>query len=214
MSASPGEAMNRAYRYLLPIAFLAAIPLPAAAQEFSEAYTFLKAVRDRDGAKVQEIVSDPSSGTINVRDSGTGEGALHIVVRQRNIEYLAFLLGRGARADLQANDGTTPLGLAAQLGWVDGATQLILRGARVDLPNNRGETPLILAVQARQLSPQERLAMIELLVGRGADPKRQDSFAGYSALDYARQDRRDRDIVTALETKRGGTSGGAVGPNP
>jgi len=206
--------MNRATRWLLPIAIAAGLAVPAAAQEFSDSYTFLKAVRDRDGAKVQELASNPRSGAINARDPGSGEGALHIVVRQRNIDYLAFLLGRGARADIQASDGTTPLGLAAQIGWLEGATQLIARGARVDLANNRGETPLILAVQARQLPAADRLAIINLLVARGADPNRQDSFAGYSALDYARQDRREAAVVRALEAGRGGGDKPRIGPNP
>jgi len=206
--------MNRVSRYLLPIAVAAALAVPVSAQNFSESFTFLKAVRERDGAKVQEIVGNPSSGAINARDPATGEGALHIVVRQRNLQYLAFLLGRGARPDLQAEDGTTPLALAAQLGWLEGAGQLVARGARIDLPNNRGETPLILAVQARQLPSEDRLAMIRLLISRGADPNRQDSFAGYSALDYARQDRRDTDVVAALEAKRGAAQSELVGPNP
>jgi len=206
--------MNRATRWLLPIAIAGTMAVPVAAQEFSQGYSFLKAVRDRDGAKVQEYANNPRSGAINARESGTGEGALHIVVRQRNLDYLAFLLGRGARADIQTADGTTPLGLAAQIGWLEGATQLIARGARVDLANNRGETPLILAVQARQLPAADRIAIIRLLVGRGADPARQDSFAGYSALDYARQDRREAAVVEALEAGRAGGDKPQVGPNP
>jgi len=205
--------MSRFSRFLLPAALAAALAVPAAAQEFSESFTFLKAVRDREGAKVQEIASNPSSTAINARDPQTGEGALHILVRQRNLPFLAYLLGRGARPDLQMRDGSTPLGLAAQIGWLEGATQLLARGARVDLPNNRGETPLILAVQARQLPPGDRLAMIQLLVGQGADPNRQDSFAGYSALEYAKQDQRAPEIIAALEAKAEGNRA-LVGPNP
>jgi len=206
--------MTRARHLLLPLALAALIPAPLAAQNYSESYTFLQAVRERDGAKVQAFVSNPSSNAINARDSSTGEGALHFLVQERNLEWLALLLGKGARPDLQANDGTTALALAAQLGWLDGATQLLARGARVDLPNSRGETPLILAVQARQLPPADRLAMIRLLLSQGADPRRQDNFAGYSALDYARQDSRNPDVLRALEEKPAGARGAAVGPNP
>ena len=90
--------------------------------------------------------------------------------------WLAFLLARGARADIQTNDGTTPLGRAAQIGWLEGATQLLARGAQVDLANVRGETPLILAVQARHLSAQDRLAMIRLLIGQRRRPGQAGQF--------------------------------------
>lgn len=206
--------MSRFSRFLLPAALAAALAVPAAAQDFSESFTFLKAVRERDGGKVQEITANPSSTAINARDAKTGEGALHILVKQRNLPFLAYLLGRGARPDLQMRDGTTALGLAAQIGWVEGATQLLARGARVDLANGRGETPLILAVQARQLPVSERMDMIRLLIGQGADPKRQDSFAGYSALDYARQDQRAPEVVEALEKTATPATGVVVGPTP
>lgn len=204
--------MSRFRRFLLPAAVALAIATPLAAQSYSESYLFLKAVREGDGAKVQQIVSNPASGAINARDQGSGEGALHILVGRRNLQWLAFLLGNGARADLQTNDGTTPLGLAAQVGWLEGATQLLARGARVDLANQRGETPLILAVQSSHLPLPDRIAMVELLLGQGADPNRQDSFAGYSALDYARQDRRSPEIVRILEARTTRTGNNAFGP--
>jgi ankyrin repeat protein len=122
------------------------------------------------------------------------------------------LLSRGARTDVQNVTGNSPLALAAQLGWLEGATQLLARGARVDQANSRGETPLILTVQARQLSTADRLAMIELLIGQGADPRRQDSFAGYSALDYARQESRSPEILRALEAKPAKAAATQVGP--
>lgn len=206
--------MARLPRYLLPVALALAVAAPLAAQGYSDSYTFLKAVREGDAAKVMTIVNNPASTAINARDGDNGEGALHILVGQRNLEWVAFMLSRGARPDLQTNDGTTPLALAAQIGWVEGATQLLARRARVDLANNRGETPLILAVQARQLTSVERLEMVRLLLGQGADPNKQDSFAGYSALDYARQDRRAPDIVRALEERATRPQAGAIGPNP
>lgn len=206
--------MTRARNFLLPLALAISVASPLAAQEYSDSITFLEAVRTRDGTKVQAMIGNPSSNAINARDSRTGEGALHILVQERNLDWLAFLLGNGARPDLQANDGTTALGLAAQIGWVDGATQLLARGGRVDLANSRGETPLILAVQARQLPAADRMAMIRLLLSQGADPRRQDSFAGYSALDYARQDSRSPEILRLLEEKPATARGAAIGPNP
>ena len=186
--------MNRIHRILLAGALAAAVAVPVAAQQqFSDSTTMLKAVRERDGATAEQLLADPASNVANARDSATGEGTLHIVVRRRDSQWLSYLLGRGARADMQSNDGSAQLHLAASIGWVEGVQQLLARRASVDITNNRGETPLILAVQGRQTE------VIPLLIQRGANPNHTDSVAGYSALDYARQDRRDPTIARMLE---------------
>ena len=172
---------------------LALLAMPAVAQNYSESHNFLKGVRERDASTVNAIVARPNNAVINTRDMGSGEGALHILVRGRDLLWLSFLLGRGARADLQSNDGTTPLILAAQLGWRDGAERLLARGANPNLGNSRGETPLIFAVQRRDLM------MVRLLLSARADPNQTDNVAGYSAIDYARQDRRAAVILRELE---------------
>lgn len=187
------RSTKRSVAAALALALLAG---PVLAQGASEGATFLKGVRDRDATTVQAMVSSPSSTVINTRATGSGEGALHILVRGRDLTWLSFMLARGARPDLQANDGTTPLILAAQLGWYEGAEQLLARRANVNLSNSRGETPLIFAVQRRDL------AMVRLLLSRRADPRLTDSVAGYSAIDYARQDSRSAAILRLLEATR------------
>jgi ankyrin repeat protein len=168
--------------------------VPAGAQmNFSNSYTFIKAVKDRDGDKVTSLLSTPSNFVINTKESGSGNGALHFVTRDRDFTWLSFLLGKGAKADLQNDQGDTPLILASQIGWVEGADMLLRRGAGVDLANSQGETPLILAVRNRDLP------MVRLLLAKGANPKHTDSVAGYSALDYARQDARAATILKLLE---------------
>lgn len=180
----------------LAASMVLALAVPASGQQpFSDSFTFLKAVRERDGDKVTNLVAEPGSVVINTRDRGSGEGALHIVVRGRDINWLAFLLGKGARPDLQTNRGETPLTLAAQIGWVEGAEQLLSKRASVDLANGRGETPLILATQRRDV------AMVRLLLNRRADPRRTDNVAGMSALDYAKQDPRAGAVLKLLEAK-------------
>jgi ankyrin repeat protein len=176
-------------------AVLALVAVPALGQ-YSEGFSFLKAVRERDSAKVTQIVSNSSSTAINARSPDGGEGALHILTRGRDIGWLGYLLARGARPDLQDNQGNTALLVAAQIGWTEGADALLSRRANVNLPNNRGETPLIVAVQRRDL------AMVRLLMSRGADPNRTDSVAGYSALDYARRDTRAGPILRLLQATR------------
>jgi hypothetical protein len=185
--------VGRGFGRAIAASVLLMVAMPLVAQGYSDAYNFMKAVKERDGAKVQGLISAPGSIAINTRDRGSGEGALHLLVRERDLIWLNFLLSRGARPDLQNGQGETPLSLAAQLGWTDGAELLIARRASVDLPNSRGETPLILAVHKRDM------AMVRLLLTYGANPKRTDSAAGYSALDYAKQDSRAAPIVRMLE---------------
>lgn len=165
---------------------------PGQSQRFSDSYTFIQGVKERDGGKVEALVSVPGSTVINSKD-GNGDGALHIVTRGRDRVWLGFLLGKGAKPDLPNRDGSSALILASQLGWMEGAELLLRFKANVDLANNRGETPLIFAVHNRDV------AMTRLLLGRGANPKRTDSVAGYSALDYARQDKRAAAVLKLLE---------------
>ncbi len=188
---------------------LATVPTAAAAQgmSYSDSYTFLKAVKERDGAKVTALVGEAGSVVINTRDRTNGEGGLHYTVRARDLIWLAFLLGKGARPDLQSNRGDTPLTLAAQIGWLEGAEQLLARRASVDLANGRGETPLILATQRRDVP------MVRLLLARRADPKRTDNVAGMSALDYAKQDPRAGAVLKLLEAKLAPAKP-AAGPTP
>ncbi|QAY79838.1 ankyrin repeat domain-containing protein [Sphingosinicella sp. BN140058] len=167
--------------------------MPVTAQSYSDGYTFLKAVKDRDVEKLNGVISQPGSVVINSKERGSGDGAVHIVSRGRDLAWLNYLLQKGARADLQNAEGNTALAIAAQLGWVDGAQLLLARRASVDLANSRGETPLILAVQRRDIQ------MVRLLLAGGANPKKTDSVTGYSALDYAKQDARAAPVLKLLE---------------
>jgi ankyrin repeat protein len=151
-------------------------------------------VRKRDGAAAEASLAGSGSRLVNTKDITTGESALHIVTRGRDLLWLRFLLAKGARPDLPTKDGDTALILATQLGWIDGATELLSRGAKVDASNGRGETPLILAVHKRDVS------LIRLFVANGANPRRTDRVAGYSALDYAKRDDRSGALVRLLET--------------
>ena len=161
--------------------------------QFQEGYTFLKAVRDRDGVKVDELLQRPGSTVINSRDIKSGETAIHIVVERRDVTWLRFLLQKGGNPNIETKDGLTPLMLATNLRFVDGADVLLKRDARVDKPNRSGETPLIRAVQLGDL------AMVRLLLKNGADPDRVDSLAGQSARDYASNNARLGTILSAIE---------------
>ena len=179
----------------LAAGLLIAIAVPALAQvNFSDGYTFLKAVRERDGATAERILSNPSSNAINIRDQRTGEGALHILARERELGWLGYMLNRGARPDLQDNEGTTAMMLAAQIGWRDGVERLLIARADPNVANRRGETPLIFAVQRADVP------LVHLLVANGANPNQTDFVTGSSALDYARQDPRRQAVLRELES--------------
>jgi uncharacterized protein len=182
---------------------LALAPALASAQ-FSDSYNFLKAVRDRDGAKATEIVSKPGSTIVDTRDNGTGEAAIHIVTKRRDLTWLSFMLGKGAKTDTKDRQGNTALLLAAQIGFVEGAQLLLKLRAGVDIANSSGETPLIRAVQNRDAG------MVRMLIAAGANPTKTDRLAGLSARDYAMRDSRAAAILKILDETK--TAKPAAGP--
>jgi uncharacterized protein len=191
-------------RALLPI-LLAALATPAAAQ-FSDSYNFLKAVRDRNGAEAQKLLGKGSPTLIDTQDGNTGERGIHIVVRERDMSWLGFLIQKGARIDVKDNQGNTPLIVAARIGNVDAARLLIARGANLNAANSLGETPLIMAVQRRDP------AMTRLLLTQGADPSRRDTTSGMSARDYAVRDGRSEAILRLMDEIKPLAKKGIAGP--
>jgi uncharacterized protein len=181
----------------LSIALAAAAMLvaqPAMAQ-FSDSYNFLKAVKDRDGAEAEKFLNEPGTVIINTKDDSSGETALHIVTARRDATWLGFLLQKGANPNLADRKGNSPLMVATQLGFAEGAATLIRYKAAVDGTNRSGETALIRAVQLR--NPE----MVRLLLKSGANPDKRDSVAGLSAREYAAQDGRSSAILGIIERK-------------
>ncbi|KQM96419.1 MULTISPECIES: ankyrin repeat domain-containing protein [unclassified Sphingomonas] len=186
----------------------AALLLPAAAQgqQTSPGYSFLKAVRDEDGNKVNDILGQPGQTIINTKDRSTGEGALHIVAKSGNLTYLRFLLAKGANPNLQDNRGNTAAIYAVESGSVEAVDALAARKANLNLGNSSGETPLIRAVQLR--NPD----MVRTLVAAGANPDQADVIAGLSARDYARRDTRTPALLRLLEAAPAKPKAAVAGP--
>lgn len=198
--------MNRIARYFLWLApALMLVATPAVAQ-FSDGYNFLKAVRDRDVNKAKTLIDKPGSTIINARDGDSGDTALMITLKRRDIPWAAFLLQNGADPNLRANDGNTPLILSAMTGFPEGVRLMLAGKARVDDSNNHGETALIKAVQRKDASS------VRMLLDAGADPDRTDNLAGMSARDYAARDLRSGPVAQMLAEapKKGGNQ--MVGP--
>lgn len=183
-------------RALLFGALAAALVAQPVLAQFSDSYNFLKAVDERDGAEAEKFLNEPGTVIVNTKRDGTGETALHIVVGRKDETWLSYLLQKGANPNLSDRKGVTPLMLATQLGFVEGAARLIKAKANVDGANRSGETPLIRAVQLR--NPE----LVRLLLKSGANPDKRDAVAGLSARDYAAQDGRNSAILGIIE--RGG----------
>lgn len=189
--------------FLLAAALIAA---PAGAQQQSESYKFLQAVKDGKGNDVIAIVDRPGSSVINARDVTSGEGALHIVVKRGDEAYLRYLLQKGADPNLRDRSGATPLLLAVAGGHAGLVPVLVAGRANVNLGNEAGETPLIRAVQRRDV------AMARALLQAGANPDQTDNLAGMSARDYARRDARNPALAKLLEDAPKRTGRSVAGP--
>jgi uncharacterized protein len=185
-------------RLIFPALLVALMVPTSASAQFSDSYNFLKAIRDRskEGNKAITMMQKPGTVIIDTKDITTGETALHIVTKERDLTWINYLLGLGARPDIRDGRGNTPLMIATQIRFVEGAQALIKRRAQVDLANSGGETPLMRAVQQRDL------ALVRLLLNAGANPDRVDSMAGLSARDYAKRDTRGQAILKIIEEPR------------
>lgn len=151
---------------------------PLGAQNYSEGYKFLEAVKERDGNTATDMLREPGSTVINARDLTSGETGLHVTTKQMNGTWVRWLLQEGANPNIADKNGTTPLMLATQIGYVEGVEALIEGGAKVDVTNKTGETPLISSVHSGNLE------LVEILLKAGADPDRTDN-SGRSARVYA-----------------------------
>lgn len=183
---------GRFARFIAPALVGAMLVSQPAHAQYSEGYQFLKAVRDKDGTKVVDLLKRPGSTLVDARDITTGESGLHIVIERRDLTWLSFLLGKGANPNIRDNKGTTPLVLASQIGFVEGAQALIAKGAKVDVPDETGETPLMSAVHKHDVP------MMRVLLLAGADPDRPDS-SGRSARDYARLAGADSPLLQEID---------------
>ncbi|WP_313536662.1 ankyrin repeat domain-containing protein [Sphingomonas sp.] len=193
-------------------AALLLLPLPALAQGMGqprESIQFLDAIRKQDGNKVNEFLRDKAASMINVKDPyGTGEAALHIVVKRQDPTYLTVLINQpGINVNIQDRDGNTALIFAAGLGWAPGIDALLAKKANINLANNGGVTPLIRAVLAHDAEVAKKL------LDAGADPDRSDFGGGLSAREYAQRESRYPSIAKLLaDAPKVGRAAAAAGP--
>jgi ankyrin repeat protein len=188
-------------RLMLVAAAMGLSSTPGLAQQASgfDRMKFVDAVRKEDGGTLRELLDKHGKPILNAVD-GKGDTPLTVSIRKRH-DWVYFFLAEGADPNLPGPDGDTPLIVAARAGFTGAAEQLLKRKAAVDAENKRGETALIVAVQARQVP------IVKLLLEHGANPDETDNFQGRSARDYAKQNTRDRELLTLIESvKRKSTS--------
>jgi len=181
--------------FMLVGAIAISASLPATSQVLnSTSYDFIKAIRDRDGAKAMEAMGK-SPGVVNTRDA-KGDTPLNVALAAKDEEFAAFLINNGADVNLGGRANDTPLITASRTGFEEAIKWLLDRGAKVDATNRMGETALIVAVQQRQ--PR----IVRILLDAGANPDKSDTAAGLSAREYAKRDSRSPQILQMIESKK------------
>ena len=166
--------------------------VPATAQ-FSDAYKFLKAVKDKDGAAATKALDTQGPTIVDARDLSTGETGLHVTVRRGDLGWTGFLLAHGANPNARDRDGETPLLIATVVGFDEGVRVLTqIGGVQIDAANQLGETPLLKAVQAR--NP----VSARYLLDAGANPDATDN-SGHTPRSVALSDPRGGPVARLLK---------------
>ena len=95
---------------------LVAAPAPILAQGLglnaSDGEAFIKAIKEDDANKAVQLASQPGTRVVNYRNYD-GETPLNLVTRKRALDWVAFLLNRGADPNMADGKGDTPLTIAA-----------------------------------------------------------------------------------------------------
>ena len=195
-------------RFPLLVASMLLIATPALAQlNGSDQHKFLDAIKNQKGQDVTDMLAKPGNSLVNTQDPSSGETALDIVVRRGDATYTRFLLQHGADPNIRNRQGDTATMIAVTENE-EPCLQILLAGkANANIANDRGETPLIRAVQLRNI------AMVQDLLGAGADPDQTDHIAGLSARDYAKRDTRSTVIAKMLADAPRVRKAPSVGPS-
>lgn len=159
----------------------------------SEGEAFLEAIEKGDNNKAIPMIEQPGSRVANYKGY-KGETALHIATRKRQLDWVGYLLKKGADPNILDSKGDTALIIASRVGFDEAVDWMIRLGAKVDTANRQGETALGAAIRANQ--PR----VVERLLKAGANPDKPDYSAGLSPRDYAKRDTRNPGLLKLIET--------------
>lgn len=149
---------------------------------------FLLAVQELDGEAVERWLKKGAEATAT---DATGSTATVLAVREgADVDFLRFLLGRGAALDTPDGAGRTPLSWACARSEATVIRFLLGAGANATTVDTLGRTPLHQAVFGG------RGEAVPELLGSGAQIDAQDSM-GSTPLMYA-CGKNDRAMVRAL----------------
>lgn len=101
---------------------------------------------------VMAIVQGKPAAVKQLLDNGeevdakqNGQTALHFAAMNGKIDIISILIARGAKVDLQDEQGVTPLMLAASNGKLEAVQALLAQGAKLETQNKLGENVLHIA---------------------------------------------------------------------
>lgn len=135
----------------------------------------------RDGsARVAEAVWKSPSLDVNALNADD-ENALMMAALRGQVPWVRRFLERGAKVH---KPGWSPIHYAATGPSADAVALLLDRGAPIDAESPNRTTPLMMAAR------YGTEASVEVLIARGADPRRKNDL-NLDAADFARQSGRD-----------------------
>lgn len=165
------------------IALLSAVAFPGCSDSIHDL------VNREDFARVEtRLTANPSE--VNAR-TALGKTPLHYAVTYGKLEFIDFLIIRGANVNAADHTGLTPLHVAAMLGRKAEAESLLKHGANIESRDAFGDTPFQTAAIFGQSD------MLKLLADAGANTKTlNNNFE--SPLDSATRCHKD-DAVATIE---------------
>ncbi len=93
----------------------------------------------------------------------SGQTALHFAAMNGKIDIISILIARGAKVDVQDDQGVTPLMLAASNGKLEAIQALVAQGAKIETQNKMGENVLHIA------GAHGKKEIVSYLLERGAN---------------------------------------------
>lgn len=115
-----------------------------------------------DLASIKKLYDKDSKEDINAKGD-KGWTLLHHAALANKADIIAYALSKGAQINTTANDKSTPLIVAAQVGAKQAVTLLTEKGAEVNARMTGGFTALHLAAQ------QGQTEVVKILIAAGAD---------------------------------------------